>query len=49
VPVRISEPSPATGGGGTDWTLIVLAVVGYLLAVGVVALTTVRGRHRVAV
>jgi hypothetical protein len=49
VPVRVSDPSPATGGDGTDWTLIVLAVAGYLLAVGVVARTAVRGRHRVAV
>src|SRR4051812_25421980 len=34
VPVRVSDPAPATGGDGTDWTLIVLAAVGYLLAVG---------------
>jgi hypothetical protein len=49
VPVRVSDPAPATAESGTDWTLIVLAVVGYLLAVGVVALATVRRRHRVAV
>jgi hypothetical protein len=34
---------------GTDWTLIILAASGYLLAVALVALGAVRGRRRVAV
>jgi hypothetical protein len=39
-PVEIATP-------GTDWTLILLAASGYLLAVAMVALTAVRGRRRV--
>jgi len=40
-PVEVASP-------GTDWTLIVLAASGYLLAVAVVALSAARGRRRIA-
>jgi hypothetical protein len=40
----VEVPSP-----GTDWTLIILAASGYLLAIALVALGALRGRRRVAV